>query len=425
MEITQEQQEDGWVEVGVDGRLDNYWADHFKSVLEDLVRGGRQKVRLNLAGVSYLSSAGIGVLLWCRKHLESVRGKLVVANLSGPVKEVLEASHLGTIFETEVRAGRPDPQRPGKLTTVELGRRVDFTQVIFEVFGRPTATRLACRLIGDPRPLLENGYGPADCRTVQFPVTALGVGLGALGNDYSDCRERFGEFLVAAGAAAYMPTDGTNVPDYLVTSADSSPELHVCYGIVCEGALTRFARFEAEIEAGRVPLSGLVQGCLDLAGVDRIGMVLVGETAGLMGAALRRSPAAGAVGGSPFAFPQVRDWLTFTAERAYMRATALVVGVAVRGDAAGSDPLEALLRPLGKEEALRGHFHAAAFSYRPLPRGELELRSTVTALFEQQSLQGLLHLLADHREAVGLGESEFVRGGAWFAPLGDVVENRS
>jgi len=409
MEITQEQQDGGWVEVGVNGRLDSYWADHFKTVLEDLVRAGTSKVRVNLAGVSYLSSAGLGALVWCYKHLDSVRGKLVVTSPSAAVKEVLEVTRLGALLETEAPV-----EGLGRRTTVALGRRVDRDQVIFELFGPSAAAGLACRLIGDPRPLLERGFGPADCRTVAFPLAGLGLGLGALGKDFSDCRGRFGEFLVAAGAAAYLPTDGSNVPDYLVTSADASPELHVCYGIVCEGALSRFAHFETESNVGRVPLSRLVQGYLDLAKADRIGLVLLGETAGLMGAALRRSPGAGAVAGSPFAFPQIRDWLTFTAERAYMRSTALVVGVAVRG---APGPLAPLLRPLGKDETLQGHFHAAAFSFKPLPRGELELRPTLAALFEQQRLQGILHLLADHREAVGLGESEFVRGGGWFAPL--------
>jgi hypothetical protein len=123
------------------------------------------------------------------------------------------------------------------------------------------------------------------------------------------------------------------------------------------------------------------------------------------------------VKGGPFAFPQVRDWLTFTAERAFTHSLALVVGVAVRGD---PGPLASLVRPLGKEPALQGHCHAAAFTYRPLPRGDFELRPFVTTLFEQQTLQGILHLLADNRPAVGLGESEFIRGACWFGPIGEV-----
>jgi anti-anti-sigma factor len=414
MEITREQALGGWVELRVNGRLDSYWADHFKAVLEEVVRSGALKVRVNLAGVGYISSAGITVLIWCHKHLDSVRGKLVITNPSEAVTEILDATRLGEVLTIESSS-----LGTGRMTTVALGRRVLRERMIFEVFGSTTGPGLSCRVIGSPQPILEKGFGPEDCRTVQFSASSLGVGLGALGKDFGSCRDRFGEFLVAAGAAAYLPTDGSNVPDYLVTAADTQAELQVCYGLACEGAMPGFARFEAEPEVGRVPLSALVQGFLDVAKADRIGLVLLAEAASLMGAALRRSPVAGSVAGSPFTFPQVRDWLSFTAERAHDRSTALVVGVAVRGEAG---PLAPLLRPLDREGALQGHFHAAAFSYRPLPRGELELRPTVTALFEQQSLQGLLHLLADHREAVGLGESEFVRGGGWFSPLGAITE---
>jgi anti-anti-sigma factor len=413
MEISHEQQSDGWTELRVKGRLDSYWADHFQTALDELIRAGNQKIRLNLAGVTYVSSAGIGVLVRCHKELENIRGKLVVANPSEPVKEVLHVTRLNLVLATE--AALP---RPGQASTVAQGRRVFRQQVTFELFESLDVRALRCQLIGDPGRLNGCRFGADDCRRVQFPDTTLGIGLGALGSDFDDCQGRFGEFLAAAGAAAYLPTDGSHVPDYLVAGHGSVPELQVCYGLRCEGPLAHFSRFEVNASAGRVPLSTLVAGCLDVAEVDRIGLVFLGEAAGLMGAALRRAPVLGAAADAPFAFPQVRDWLSFTAERAYMHCMALVVGVAARGE---PGPLAPLVRPLGKEPGLVGHFHAAAFSYRPLPRGEIDLRSTVAGLFEHQTLQGLLHLLADNRPAIGLGESEFVRGACWFGPV-DAVE---
>src|SRR5262249_2028203 len=139
--------------------------------------------------------------------------------------------------------------------------------------------------------------------------------------------------------------------------------------------------------------------------------------------ALRRMPELGVAPDSgPFAFPVVRDWLSFTAERAYVHSMALVIGVAGRGS---EGTLAPWVRPLRREPRLWGHLHAAAFSYQLLPGGEVELRPAVTSLFEQQTLQGILHLLADQREVVGLGESQLVRGGCWFSPISDVIESRS
>jgi hypothetical protein len=50
-------------------------------------------------------------------------------------------------------------------------------------------------------------------------------------------------------------------------------------------------------------------------------------------------------------------------------------------------------------------------------RGQIDLKSSVKALFDAQTLEGVLHLLADDRAISGVGESEFVRGACWVAPL--------
>ena len=51
----------------------------------------------------------------------------------------------------------------------------------------------------------------------------------------------------------------------------------------------------------------------------------------------------------------------------------------------------------------------------------LDLEATVGLLFEVQGPQGLLHLLCDDREATGAGESRFVRGACWVAPIKEGV----
>jgi hypothetical protein len=41
----------------------------------------------------------------------------------------------------------------------------------------------------------------------------------------------------------------------------------------------------------------------------------------------------------------------------------------------------------------------------------------VTSLFEHEQLLGVLHLLHDDRGSAGAGESEFIRGACWAAPI--------
>ena len=111
----------------------------------------------------------------------------------------------------------------------------------------------------------------------------------------------------------------------------------------------------------------------------------------------------------------IRSRLTFTAERAFGQSLALVVGVVQRPGA--SLIPSAQLRPLAGEVPLDGHFHAAAFPFRPFKKGRLPLTETVHGLFEERGVQGVLHLLHDDRPIAGVGQSEFLRGACWLAAI--------
>jgi anti-anti-sigma factor len=78
------------LELLVKGRLDAYWADALTKELERAVRGGDHHVRLNLAGVTYISSIGIRVLVQFYQQLQGIQGSFVVSSPSEPVKKVLE-----------------------------------------------------------------------------------------------------------------------------------------------------------------------------------------------------------------------------------------------------------------------------------------------------------------------------------------------
>ena len=249
----------------------------------------------------------------------------------------------------------------------------------------------------------------------------VAIGLGALGPSFEACRGRFGEFLAAAGVAAYRPSEGSGQPDFEQAAGAFVPEVHVLYGMafsVKEGAT--MVRFESKGEPGdpAAPLSKLAQAAPRAGGSDTVGVVLIGETAGLVGTALRRSPVGMPGGLDVFAHTQARDWLSLTSEPEHARSTALVVGVATREPSPALAPFVRPLSGTGPAE-LRGHFHAAVVPYRPLPRGSFELAPTVQLLFEPGRVENVLHLLGDSRPIVGAGESTFTRGAFWVVPLAD------
>jgi anti-anti-sigma factor len=434
MEITKQRSKDR-AQLRVNGRLDSYWAHHLASALDEEIHQGAHHILLDLSQVAFLSSAGIGILVKFYQQLKSIEGSLAISESSEQVRKVLEISGLkevllakaapateGFTSEDGVQPAAPTkaPTGPGPIAQIE------WPEVALEVHALAPESRLRCRLLGNPYLLKDREFRKEDCRAMEFPDSAFAIGLGALGEHFEDCQGRFGEFIAAAGAVAYLPTDGSNTPDYLLATGKSVPDVQICYGIACEGQGTqpfsRLVRFEANKEAGSVTLARLVEACLNLEETGRVGIVMIAEAAGLMGAALRRSPAHAAREKSRFEFPGIREWLTFTAERAHTRTVVLVAGVATRGDC---EALAPVVRPLSQAAnaggLIAGHFHAAAFSYRPLQKGDIDLKSTVRKLFEGQVLESVLHLFTDDRAIAGAEQSEFIRGASWIGAIREIA----
>jgi anti-anti-sigma factor len=402
-------------QIQVLGRMDAYWAALLAAALDDAVREGSHEISLDLSAVSFMSSAGLGVLVGCYKQLQSIRGVFHISCASEQVQDLIVRSGLKEVL---LPAGRRAPAaaaeaRPAAPAS-RRGEQIERPEGAFEIFALPEASKMRANLIGNPNLLRGCQFQKEQCTTQAFKESAFALGVGTLGESYEDCEGRFGEFLAAAGAVAYLPTGGSNVPDYFVPAGSSVANVQVCYAAAFEGSFAKMARFESNKDARSVTLSQLAMTALEFAGTNRLGMVIVAETTGLVGAALRRPPTQSASPSAPFEFPEVRSWLTFTAERAYSRSLALVVGLVARGDAG---ELSAVLRPLAQDSQLAGHFHAAAFNYRHLQKGEIDLKETVRSLFDNDSLQGVLHLLNDDRPMAGVGESEFVRGAIWMGPI--------
>ena len=141
-----------------------------------------------------------------------------------------------------------------------------------------TVTRASC-----PR------WPPAPSRlhVVDLPANAFGLGLGAIGGDYAECRERVGELLAVAGCVAYFPSDGARLADYVVGDGTSAPRAVLASGITCEGGFSKLVRFNTQPEASAVPFSELLAVCLEAAGGKAAGLVIAAEAAG----PVRRPPA--------------------------------------------------------------------------------------------------------------------------------------
>lgn len=400
MEISRQSSGD-LVVLQLAGRLDANWCNHVESALATAVREGEHRLHLDMNAVSYISSAGIRVLLACYKQLRAINGLFGVVRPSDAVRSVLELSGLQMLIASETAAST---------TTDDTGNKLASPSAAYELFTLGSGG-MKIDLVGDPA-ALARGIGSTQPATRRFDSSTVALGIGALGGSFTENASRCGEMLAVAGVAAFQPADGSSRPDFMLSEGALVPEGHLVLGLSAQGTFTQLMRFEANDEDRRIGITELMQTALECSGANAAVIAAVTETAGLVGATLRQSPTA-STGDERFGFPQIRDWLSFTSERSFRDTTSLIVGVVAKPGSA----CDALLRPLAKGSDLLGHLHAAVFPYRPLRKGRIDLKPSVSALFDGQSLQNVLHLISDPRGFSGAGESELYRGAVWIAPV--------
>jgi anti-anti-sigma factor len=108
VDVTEEKKGDILI-LRMRGRLDAISSPSTEKKVFDSINSGQEKLLLDLSGISYLSSAGMRMLLSTTKKLKSLSGKLVVCNVTSNVMDVLKMSgfdHVLEISSTEDEALR-------------------------------------------------------------------------------------------------------------------------------------------------------------------------------------------------------------------------------------------------------------------------------------------------------------------------------
>ncbi|HXY78105.1 MAG TPA: STAS domain-containing protein [Candidatus Acidoferrales bacterium] len=70
-----------------------------RDAIQGLVSQGKKKIILNLAGVDYIDSSGVGELVACFTTVRNAGGELKLLNLTQKVHDVLHVTKLYTVFD--------------------------------------------------------------------------------------------------------------------------------------------------------------------------------------------------------------------------------------------------------------------------------------------------------------------------------------
>ena len=92
---------DGVTIVVPRGRIDTTTSGPIEEAIRKLVDTGARSLLVDLAGVEYISSAGLRVFLVLAKRMRDLRGQLVLCAMTGPVRQVFQLAGFMPLFRVE------------------------------------------------------------------------------------------------------------------------------------------------------------------------------------------------------------------------------------------------------------------------------------------------------------------------------------
>jgi len=100
MEIREERSE-GALVIAPAGRVDSNTSGELEGWLQNRLAAGERRLVIDLAGVEYISSAGLRVLLLTLNKLKAAGGRLALCSMGESVREVFELAGFTAIFTIE------------------------------------------------------------------------------------------------------------------------------------------------------------------------------------------------------------------------------------------------------------------------------------------------------------------------------------
>lgn len=87
-----------WIVVTVTGEVDVYTAPKLKDELVGLIEEGKNQIVVDLEGVEFMDSSGLGVLVGALRRLKEREGTLALVCTKGPVLRILSITGLNKVF---------------------------------------------------------------------------------------------------------------------------------------------------------------------------------------------------------------------------------------------------------------------------------------------------------------------------------------
>lgn len=397
--------QDGVRIAALAGRLDGFGAKE----AEKLVGGETidAPLVLDCADLSYLSSAGVRVLLTLQKSASASGSAFALSALQPFCTSVLEMSGLSGMIPIYATTADAVRALQGGGATAE-GERCETEAGTF-VFHTVGSTAGTIDILGDIANVIDCAITPDLVAGKPFFESEYSLGLGALGGKPEDYLPVMGEAIMVAGTMVWLPTDGNDTPDYMIPrKASTAVVLQTGFNASIRGGFNEFVGFTTA--PGRsASVREIYRALFDLAKARRpdyrgvLGLAMRAEIHEAFGAGITKSPLLSnrPANGKMITDPSNYDeWFESDKTPRNQGTTALICGAGedLIADLSAIDQ-DRLRRMFYINPANKGaqnevlHNHAVFFRNAPAPGGTRDMDVEMRRVVDAGEFADMRHLL--------------------------------
>lgn len=379
------------------GRIDSMSALEIQRQFNDLILSGERRMVVDFEEVNYISSAGLRVFLAAQKQLTKAGGEVVLYRMSPDVRRVFQMSGFEKLFriasnEEEIRSALQTEQQPAEVASQEIeGVPVQYIEKDVE------AGKII--VVGSQENLTGSNYAEKDVVAVKPDDMKYGTGLAAIGDQYDDYKNCFGESVVINRHLFFYPAVKRSAVDFMIyTQGDTTLRYKFLHGFGFNGNFKFILSFKSP--EGLTDLARLVKGFHSLSEANILGIVLMAESKGLLGMNLKRIPI---VENKPensrdiFASENFSEWINFPVEPTDVNNVIIGTGIAVKDRNAAGGAVQPLIP---KEQNF--HIHACVFGKEPFKKSLQEFDAEIERVLAELEVHKIQHLLGQTRFSTGI-----------------------
>lgn len=374
----------------IHGRIDGLTSAELKRRCDQEAVDGNRKLILDFTSVTYMSSAGLRVILLTHKSLTTIGGSLTLVAVPPSIMEVFRVSGMIQVLQIlpELKSLLTGEQRDEGAAEI---MDIVLNEIKFE-WRKGCSNPGYLFSLGNADKLPESMYSEEDAVSIRSSEIAFGAGVGALGADYAEFDSLFGESIVIGHHFFSYPAVPRPVIDYTYYKAESDDRLNFLFGFGFTGEFSRILRFDVGSE--NISLDTLLKAAGKLAETDVFGVVFLAKSGGIDWMHLRKTPVFRnrLPDGTLFDKAHFGEWMRFSLEPEDHHKTLLGCGIVTKNKDRSAEKVRSLFPAEGNM-----HFHALILQNGLWSNNILDFEEELQRVAKDFEAEKVVHLLPASR----------------------------